>query len=1721
MLSFVKGVCHFIIALVLILSLMCNFLFIKQIAHLKQEVRKERSANENGEGTTKPVGPAAHVKTKPVENITLPLPPKPGENNTGSAEQVEVKYGTLRLRNVEFRGADECDGNVLSGTIYASIQGLGREAPNYKVAISPKPVRLSGVRASWYGDSVTVDGSFEIGKTYTVTIKAGAVLEEDAILKDDFAYVITVEGPDPSVKCLTAGPYYPVKIQDGKVTNWELPVRVTNTELLKVVLWKQNNRNLDIIMQAVLGYWSSSQTVYNMMNKVAEKSVPVAVVRNVSRDVLLDLGNIFPGLTPGLYGVGVYCEKGNGKVFPVDVEDFYPGRGSRMVILSSLGISAVKDGDEKVAVCVRDLNTFGPVAEAEVSLVTAKRNIIATGKTGADGTLIMTPNEASFLEHESPSMVMVTKGSDISYIKMDGDYHNSDHEYPEADNVFKERYYAFGYTERGIYRMGDSVFIGAFVREREGSELKAVTIPLAVEVFDPKGTTVFKQTKMTDVNGFAQMECRLSKQAFHGSYLVEMTCGKDKNWTHFQVGAFEPDRIRAKAAFDKDIYSVDDSATLTYAGEYFFGGEVRNAKYSLNVTLAETMAPHWKGYSVGNGALDRKSISLYKKERLLEKTHLLPSFTKLLEKPGLKSFWSRPMAVSAQVGVTDSGTHTVTARTSAVILPTPVFLGMKHLGAKEDTAQFDCRLLGWERDAKPTLDTDKQAFSLTLTRLSWEHVLVQENGVKRMKWQEVKHAVTLERVLQMNSEKVQLELPELEDGHYLLLASNGDDIETTVEFWHEKGEAGSIHSEHPYILTVQSDKEKYLPGETAVVTFHATGDGNCFIAAGEKGLDYQAAFSVKKGQNSLSVVVPKGIQTSRYYATVTVVTQVGENPTRAFGLVSLPVVQEAHRMKLAMELPELAEPASRMKVKVSASTQDGKPVAATVHLFAVDEGILSLTAFKTPDIFTFFHGSYNCTLNSYDLYGMLFPHLAIKGMEKIGGDGAAMGERIARLGDIKHDKDAVVVLDAVSVPESGTAEVEVELPDHTGAMRIMAVAAGKEAVGSESAVLKMRHKASALPRVPLFVSKGDRFTGIYKLLNHELDATDAVLKLDIPKELQAEGMQTEYKVKLPKGEQVSVTVPLEGKANGAFTLRHELLIGDRRYAGSCIINCRSKFQYVNQSRSFILKPGESVELQPNADEWDELKSCEVKLSSSPAIAVADALDWLNKYPYGCLEQTVSTAFPFLYVDELIAANLVDKAFAAQSEAKTKEAVARVLMMRRGKNGFSMWPDSNYIWEEAGLYAAHFLFAANPSEMNDECKKEILLYLEEVVRNSSGNAWTQAAYGLYVQSLASRRAEAVFRQAEAMLSILTKQPASTAMAAVRNNVPPLPLPAESSQAVPANPAVSPAVPAMPATANVTEKDGTAQELKKHFLAEFFLGAAMFQAGHAADGAKVISKALDGRCWQSSEGLPWFLSADCTRLGLILSIAMKTVPKHEATVELAFLLAQKIREDGNGWGSTRDNAWAAMGLGAFASGHPVGNTNYSLQAGEKTTEAEFLGSRVLALDAKQKATLKNTGKTELFVRLLTKGMPKNMQSDTSKIHLRKELLDSDGKPVTTVSTGDLLTVRISADNALAIDSFVLLDLLPGGFAIEDGTLATRQNNSTDSENEGKSLIVRHKERHDDRFLLMGALTDREPFYVTYRIRAVAPGSFVVPPVRLEDMYNPDLAGTFVPEETIEVK
>ena len=228
-------------------------------------------------------------------------------------------------------------------------------------------------------------------------------------------------------------------------------------------------------------------------------------------------------------------------------------------------------------------------------------------------------------------------------------------------------------------------------------------------------------------------------------------------------------------------------------------------------------------------------------------------------------------------------------------------------------------------------------------------------------------------------------------------------------------------------------------------------------------------------------------------------------------------------------------------MKITLKTPDGKPQTGTVQLFAVDEGILALTAYKLPDIFSYFYGPHHCNFSFIDLYGLLYPDLKIGKDGKIGGDGSsdtAAANRRSMLREAVR-KSAVIVLPPEEV--NGSREFEVTLPDHLGAMRLMAVASAPDRTGSGQKMLKMRDKLDIMPTLPQVCAPGDEAELTFVLFNHELKDGKAhfELKLADGKTVTADpllkkGKQNVFRtrVKIPAKEGIqnlTATLTLNGK----------------------------------------------------------------------------------------------------------------------------------------------------------------------------------------------------------------------------------------------------------------------------------------------------------------------------------------------------------------------------------------------------------------------------------------------------------------------------------------------------------------------------------------------------------------------------------------------------------------
>lgn len=1624
------------------------------------------------------------------ENVAVQAKEKPQAIDAKQAASVQAdnddikeKKEHLFFENASFECTGDPDGTHVRGRIYAYIRGLRYQKNPVTITIKPEIEEFTSVTMDY--NNLTLNGIFKIGESYTVIIPKGTIIGNDSTeLEDDYPFIVTIKEPAPKVEFATAGPYYPAEIEKDSIKEWQLPIKVLNTDKIKIRLWHLENYNLDISsrIESSRAWWCDSTVSDALMQFVADKEIEISCPKNRTVDYMLDMNQVTAGLKPGVYGVAMTRVDKDGYSY-IDRTFGSLGNG-RLVILSDLGISSVLDEDgRRVAVAVRRLSDGSAVKNADISVVSLKRHVIAKGRTDKNGTVLLKYADDFNYEFDHAETVIASYGDDVSYIRLDGANSVYSAEFENIGDSFNRKYYVFTYTERGIYRPGETVHCSLFTRERKGADLLASEIPMTINVTDNFGNVIHKTTVSGNADGYATFDVALSPAAVSGNYYISCFAGdKQCGNASFMVGAFMPDRIKLQLNAETDVVSFDENAVVTGKAEYYFGGEATDTSNSYNIFATPEYPKHWNGYSVGNADHDRHVLQHdVKLETPLNGKLIFDNMMSMASNN--EALNTVPLRITVEVNATEKGASTVTGQCQYIALPSRNFLGLSYLDSKNHQANIQCRMLAWDKDEKISIPENGLEFDIQLVKKEWEYVKTGRNGNIKMEWQEKEETVEVQNKLQINEESSILSLNLASEGHYILTASNNAGLSTKIEFWHYEGDAGSIRSSNPNILSCKSDKDVYMPGDVATLTFHADDAGSCFVTAGEAQASYVFASDVVKGDNSVKVKIPEDIATDNCFAYVTVVGLKNENITRRFGIFRLNVDQTSKRLAIAINAPEKAEPKSSVDISVTTANAKGKPVSSLVHVFAVDEGILSLTKFKTPDIFSYFHTKYACGFEAYDMYGRLFPKLKFEDNSKTGG---GAGDLAKRLENLVLKENAIVMLGTVKTGKDGSGTVKAELPDFTGAMRIMAVGAGSTLVGSAEANLTIRSKASVLTALPVALAPNDSFTATYKIFNNDLSDEEAILTINTDDAITLANQDNVFKNTVKKGESISVAIPMKALANGAHDVSYTLQIGNNAYSGKDTVNVRPAMPFITHMDNIVLEPGQTLELKTASDEWVELKESDVVVSASPALCLLDALDWLNSYPYGCLEQTTSGAFPFLNVDNLVDAGIVDEAFKQQAHSKVEQAVIKLLAMKRGSKGFVGWIDTAALWDDVSIYATHFLFKADTNLLTERTMLDLQSLLSEKMHNSDVKC-AERAYAFYVRTLKPVKNDSLMRDADMLLALC-----------------------DSGNA------------------------------KGRNLAKFFVGAGLYNAGFAARGVPLVREALEKKVWDDADGMPWMFQTKAVRVGIVLGISMEIIPENHGNVQMAFELANTIRKDGSAWGNTKNNAFAAYGLGAFAAAHKNGSSKLFVASGnEAGRDFECKDNTKFEIKPDVVTVIKNIGSNSLFVRTKKFGVPmdyKMLAENSSSndgvqtnsdndgignIRISKQYLDMDGKPVSEVKHGDLVVVCLKVENSPEIEDAVLLDLIPGGFAIEDGSLATRSTISMDWEKNLERPYVQRTEKRDDRFIMFGNFEGWSTSYVTYHLRAVTPGTYAIPPASIEGMYDADRHGLSIQKSQIVIK
>lgn len=1496
---------------------------------------------------------------------------------------------------------------------------------------------------NWWRSGLELTGDFKPGVSYVVTLKKGLKSEGESALRQDISRTVQLPDRSPAVRIPSEGRYLSPR------GNLLIPVSAVNLESCVVSVAPVFANNLvQLAHRDARSYDYYDTLVRDLLGaRISETNHPVAR-RNEAAKMVVNLRDV-TGAEPR----GVYWMELDGQPL---------GGASELLVVTDLGLAA-RVADDAVLVWVNSLQSATPVPGVEVTLYGRNNQEIVRGVSDSAG-LVRLPIK----DGDEPFVVTASKEGDLSYLDLARTKVTQGEGLTGSDYLPDDAVEANVFTERGVYRPGETVFLQALVRDRE---LKAPTpFPALFRVRKPDGR-IFKDLPVSlDAFGSAQTTVVLPDYLPTGRYTLELALPGSFTVLGETVVALEdfvPPQIRVELTATAARQKADDDLTFSVKSEHLFGRAASGLKVNGFATIkAVPFAPAaWKGWTFGDS--DRPFSSVYRQ---------LGATT--LDEEGRAEFdvetssALRPPAalqVVQQAVVTESSGRTVTSYGSTPMDVYPFYIGLRlpregslRVGETQKVSVVEVAPSGEESNAAKPL-------TLKLARISWNSAL-RKNSSGNYEWKSERQlTVVREDTFATGGGPREWSFVPDQTGEYLLIAGDPDSgASTSLRF--SATTAGqewvAWSREKPDRIELALDRDRYRPGESARLLVKAPFSGTALLTVESDRILDQRVVTLEKNTAELEVPVRADFAPNVYCTLTLIRPAVAESwwsAHRAVGAVAMPVVLPGHRLDLVVNAPATNRPQSALPVSVSVRDENGKPASGEVTVMAVDEAICMLTAFATPDPLAAFLLQRGLGVELFDLYAELMPVFdeSVEGASHTGGDGDAGLRR--RLNPIKANRFKPVALweSRVALDTNGEARVQLDVPEFSGELRVMAVAYNAEQAGSGDLAVKVQRPLVVQPSLPRFLAPGDEGVGVVELFNQSGSDLTALVRVTCGGPLSVE--QAERMLTMKAGASDVVRIPLTaGRVPGKALCTIEVSAGAEHYRETLELAVRPASGLQVRSEFVELAAGESLDLAAPADWVPESIAQNIGVSAQPALKLGRALDYVMHYPYGCLEQTISSAFPLLYAADLANRILPGSAAPSDLNAWISAAILRVLSMQQADGSFALWPYERATERGASFYAAHFLAEARkasypvPADRLEAALKWLREQLDRqapVEANPDDPAWAndmqERAYACHVLALAG-------------------QPDHGWNARLREIAPRL-----------------------------------------RYAARVHTAAALMLAGEPRQATELLGQL--GLPLKPQREIGGLLNSDVRDASLLLSVWLDVNPQNEAVARLAHYLDSR-QKDGH-WGNTQDNAMALLALGKYVHRVPADNRPFNgvLQLADGATRA-LPGARdaQLAFKPSQCGAVKvtNQGPGPMYVSARYEGVGCAPEPEVDQgVSIRRDFFNLRGETLDPglLEQGELLVVRLSLDTQNQnLNNLVIEELLPAGWEIENPNLVTSQQFDWIQQKEDHA---RTRDIRDDRLLLFtGPCSGLRTFY--YAVRAVTPGSFVYPAVTASCMYDPEI-------------
>ncbi len=1382
----------------------------------------------------------------------------------------------------------------------------------------------------------------------------------------------------------------------------------------------------------------------------------------------------------------------------------------RLILVTDLGLIAKKELNGSQVVYVQSIFSGLPVAGATVDVVAKNGNTIFSQITDVNGRVNFT-KLGGLKRERAPVMYLVKKDGDLSFLPINQYDRNLDYSRFDVGGVQNaenpDSLSAYLFSDRGIYRPGDTMHIGAIVKTASWS--RALDgLPLEAEVLDARGLIVKKQTIRLGAGGFNELEYKTLETSPTGTYTINLYSIKDNN-AYQQLGTvsvkvqeFLPDRMKVKALLAKDntlfpegnegwLNPKDLKANINV--QNLFGTAAENRRVTANMTLSPAY-PAFSAYQdfMFYDPLRAKEGYTEKLSDVTTNAEGIAEFKLGLEKYTKATYRLHILAQAYEAG---SG-RSVSAEVATLISELPYLVGFKADGDFNYVSKSSQREVSLIAVNSTLQKIAVEGLNLHLVERKYVSVLTKQ-GDGTFKYESRKKEVLInESPYSIKAVGNTLTLATDVPGDFAYVIKNKDGLELNRVEYSVAGLGNVSRSlERNAELQLTLDKKDYKAGEEISVSIRAPYFGAGLVTIERDKVYAQHWFKVDTQASVQKIKLPADFEGNGYVSVQFVrdpsSDEIFTSPL-SYGVVPF-ATNLAHRTNsIKLSAPSLVKPGHILKIKLDAA-QKGRAV-----VFAVDEGILQVARYQNPDALGFFFQKRQLEVSTSQILDMILPEFK-KIMAATAPGGDADGTLGKHLNPFKRKTDKPAVYWSGIVEVTGSKEFEYTVPDtFNGKLRLIAVMVNDTTIGTTVGATTVRGDFVLTPNAPLTVTPGDTFDVSVGIANNvEGSGKDAAVTLSLASspafELLGAAKQV---VKISELRESSALYKLKVKDGvlaklGSAKLEFTASIGQKITKLGTQISVRPATPHLTMLQTGSFK--DEIQVPVKRELFAEHRKQQASVSTIPLVAADGLLTYLSNYEHRCTEQLVSQIMPLIVLKSR-------PEFLENIKSSTDdfEKILSILRARQNvQGGFGSWDASVQADEFASVYAVHMLLEtrdhANAGEaVPADMLKIGLDYLQQLAASPANNI-SDARVRAYATYLLTREGNVTTPLVSSLRSTLDAK---------------------------------------------TLTDATFKDWRSDLTAAYLAASYQLLQQHQVAN-DLISKPLKLLTAKSQSAIVGHYYDDVIRSAQTLYLVSRHFPDHVKTIN-ANALTNIMQPISAGRFNTLSSSYVLLGFDAYANvaGAPnIAKMSISsidkqgkvtaLKLPENLGSALNLAPRVNIAPNTARLKLQGPHDMPLFYAVTESGFDIKAPTTALKqgIEIIREYTDDKGSVVNSINMGDEVTVRVKIRAIDGnIDDVVIVDLLPGGFEPVLQTQASvtetainyqNENYDMDSNNDAEATSwtsplgiggwqPTFADIREDRVIFYGAVGNTITEF-TYKIKATNSGQFVVPPAYAESMYN----------------